>query len=149
MKTITSCIHNMRKKNAGFTFIELMIVVMILAILSSFAIPLYVNYKASAIQSEARVLLEGVWTGEISHYADKSVYTDDYVVLGSNPARDAKFYKNWELFVYPTDTKQNFIATCSTNLDRDVFLDSWLVTSDPTLYSGQKITNTFNDVKDE
>jgi type IV pilus assembly protein PilE len=132
----------------GFTLIELMIVVMILAILASFAIPLYVNYKAGAMQSEARILLEAIWTSEISYYSDKSVYTDNYDVLGTNPLDDSKFYKNWELFVYPAATLQDFVATCSTNLDRDVFMDSWMVSSDTTLTSGEKILNTFNDVQD-
>lgn len=138
----------MIRSTAGFTLVELMIVVMILAILASFAIPLYINYKAGAMQSEARVLLEAVWTGEISYYSDKSVYTADYDTLGSNPINDSKFYKNWELFVYPAATLQDFIATCSTNLDRDIFMDSWLVSSDTTLTSGEKILNTFNDVQD-
>ena len=136
-------------KRGGFTLIELMIVVMILTILASFAIPLYVNYKAGAMQSEARVLLEGIWTSEISYYSDKSVYSDNYQLLGTNPVNDSKFYKNWDLFVYPAATLQNFVATCSTNLDRDIFLDSWMVASDTSLTSGQKIVNTFNDVQDK
>jgi prepilin-type N-terminal cleavage/methylation domain-containing protein len=138
----------MIRRRDGFTLIELMMIVMIVAILGSFAIPLYVNYKAGAMQSEARVLLEGVWTGEISYYSDKSVYTDNYTLLGSNPVTTSKFYKNWDLFVYPPATLQDFVATCSTNLDRDVFMDSWIVSSDTTLTSGQKILNTFSDVQD-
>jgi len=136
------------RNRSGFTLIELMIVVMILAILASFAIPLYVNYKAGAMQSEARVLLESIWTSEISYYSDKSAYTDSYTLLGTNPVNESKYYKNWELFAYPATTLQNFVATCSTNLDRDVFLDSWLVSSDTALTSGEKIVNTFNDVQD-
>jgi len=136
-------------KRGGFTLIELMIVVMILTILASFAIPLYVNYKAGAMQSEARVLLEGIWTSEISYYSTKSVYTANYSLLGTNPVSESRFYKNWELFVYPSDAPQNFVATCSTNLDRDVFLDSWLVSSDTALTSGEKIINTFSDVQDK
>jgi prepilin-type N-terminal cleavage/methylation domain-containing protein len=137
----------MMRKRGGFTLIELMIVVMVLAILSSFAIPLYVNYKAGAMQSEARILLEGIWTSEISYYSDKSVYTDNYNLLGANPIEDSKFYKNWELFVYPLAVPQDFIATCSTNLDRDVFLDTWIVSSDTTLTDGEKILNSFSDVR--
>ncbi len=138
----------MVRNRRGFTLVELMIVVMILTILASFAIPLYVNYKAGAMQSEARVLLEGIWTSEISYYSDKSVYTDDYVLLGTNPVSESKFYKNWELFAYPAATLQDFVATCSTNLDNDIFMDTWLISSDTTLTSGEKIVNTFNDIQD-
>jgi Tfp pilus assembly protein PilE len=125
-----------------------MIVVMILAILASFAIPLYVNYKAGAMQSEARVLLGGIWTNEMSYYADKSVYTANYQILGINPPAESKFYKNWELFAYPPVTLQDFAATCSTNLDLDPFMDTWVVASDRTLTHGEKILHTFNDVQD-
>ena len=135
-------------RRSGFTLIELMITVMVLTILASFAIPLYVNYKAGAMQSEARVLLESIWTSEISYYSDKSVYTGDYTVLGTDPIHDSKYYKNWDLFSYPAATLQDFVATCSTNLDRDIFMDSWLVSSDTALTSGEKIVNTFNDVQD-
>jgi prepilin-type N-terminal cleavage/methylation domain-containing protein len=145
----THGIRSVVKRNrSGFTLIELMIVVMILTILTSFAIPLYVNYKAGAMQSEARVLLEGIWTSEISYYSDKSVYTQDYALLGTNPNSDSKYYKNWELFAYPAGTLQDFIATCSTNLDRDIFMDTWIVSSDTSLTSGEKILNVFNDVQD-
>lgn len=136
------------RRRGGFTLIELMIVVMVITILTSFAIPLYVNYKAGAMQSEARLLLESIWTSEISYYSGKSVYTDNYTLLGTDPEKDSKFYKNWDLFVYPMASPQDFIATCSTNLDRDIFMDSWIVSSDIALTSGEKILNTFNDVQD-
>lgn len=138
----------MIRKRGGFTLIELMITVMVLTILASFAIPLYINYKSGAMQSEARVLLEGIWTSEISYYSDKSVYTDNYTLLGTDPTTDSKFYKNWDIFVYMAPTFQDFVATCSTNLDSDIFLDSWIVSSDISLTSGEKIFNSFNDVRD-
>jgi prepilin-type N-terminal cleavage/methylation domain-containing protein len=131
------------RKRSGFTLIELMIVVMIVAILGSFAIPLYVNYKAGAMQSEARILLGGVWTGETAYYAEKSQFIVDNTIIGFNPVTEPKFYKNWDIFVYPPGTQEHFVATCSTNLDMDAFLDTWYLddlNKDPI--------NTFNDIQD-
>ena len=127
----------------GFTLIELMIVVMVIAILGSFAIPLYVNYKAGAMQSEARVLLGGVWTGETAYYADKSEFVVDNNVLGFNPLTDPKFYKTWDIFVFPPATREHFVATCSTNLDMDVFVDSWYLDD-----LSKNPVNTFSDIQD-
>jgi len=136
-------IRNIVRSRNGFTLIELMIVVMILAILGSFAIPLYVNYKAGAMQSEARLLLAGIWTGETAHYAEKSEFTLDNTVIGFNPMTDPKYYKTWDIFIYPAATREHFIATCSTNLDMDVFVDSWRLDD-----LNKNPINTFNDIQD-
>ncbi len=59
----------MMKKQAGFTLIELMIVVAIIGILAAIAIPAYQDYTAKAQGSEAFALLDGQKTplGEFFH----------------------------------------------------------------------------------
>ena len=55
-------------KQQGFTLIELMIVVAIIAILAAIAIPAYQDYTARAQASEAVTLLGGLKTPVVEYY---------------------------------------------------------------------------------
>ncbi|WP_307734488.1 pilin [Xanthomonas albilineans] len=59
------------KKQQGFTLIELMIVVAIIAILAAIAIPQYQNYLARAQFSEALTLTDGLKTQVAEYYANQ------------------------------------------------------------------------------
>ncbi|MCW0422248.1 MULTISPECIES: pilin [Xanthomonas] len=59
------------KKQQGFTLIELMIVVAIIAILAAIAIPQYQNYLARAQFSEAMTLTDGLKTQVAEYYASQ------------------------------------------------------------------------------
>ncbi len=52
-----------RRQQAGFTLIELMIVVAIIGILAAIAIPNFIRFQARARQSEANVNLKSLFTG--------------------------------------------------------------------------------------
>ena len=58
----------MQRKQQGFTLIELMIVVAIIAILAAIAIPLYLNYTARAQSSEAMSLASGLKPDLVEFY---------------------------------------------------------------------------------
>ncbi|WP_045727012.1 pilin [Xanthomonas sp. GPE 39] len=59
------------KKQQGFTLIELMIVVAIIAILAAIAIPQYQNYLARAQFSEALAVSDGLKTQVAEFYASQ------------------------------------------------------------------------------
>jgi type IV pilus assembly protein PilA len=52
-----------RRKQSGFTLIELMIVVAIIGILAAIAIPNFIRFQARARQSEANTNLKSLFTG--------------------------------------------------------------------------------------
>ena len=56
------------KKQKGFTLIELMIVVAIVGILASIAIPNFLNYQAKSQQVEVRTGLAAIYTGLMVYY---------------------------------------------------------------------------------
>jgi prepilin-type N-terminal cleavage/methylation domain-containing protein len=58
------------KNKKGFTLIELMIVVAIIAILAMIAVPMYQNYMQRARNSAAQSLLRQLATAEVSYSVD-------------------------------------------------------------------------------
>lgn len=76
---------------SGFTLVELMVVVAIIGILATLAVPQYKKFQAKSRQSEARLSLGGAYTIEQSFAAENSSYT---MCLGqAGYARDGvRFY---------------------------------------------------------
>ena len=64
----------MKKIQQGFTLIELMIVVAIIAILAAIAIPQYQNYIIRTQVSEGMNLADGAKTAVSEYYNNKGVY---------------------------------------------------------------------------
>lgn len=64
---------------SGFTLIELMVVVAIIALLAATALPQFRKYQAKSRTSEAKLALAGIYTAEESYYAEYNHY---YTCLG-------------------------------------------------------------------
>lgn len=76
----------MKRNQQGFTLIELMIVVAIIAILAAIAIPLYLNYTAQAEGSEALALSGGLKTDIAQFYSENGRYPTSNQSAGAAPA---------------------------------------------------------------
>ena len=63
-------------KSRGFTLIELMIVVAIIAFLSAIAVPKYFHYQAKARQVEVATMLASLHTAQLVYYAEHGRYSN-------------------------------------------------------------------------
>jgi type IV pilus assembly protein PilA len=69
-------IHDrLRKDDKGFTLIELMVVVLIIAILIAIAIPTFLGARKRAQDRQAQSNLRNALTSEKTYYADAQIYT--------------------------------------------------------------------------
>lgn len=89
------------KKNAGFTVIELMIVLVIVAILVSLAYPSYIQYVRKSKRGEAQQLLmnwsinQEIWRSNNTQYASEgnlAVPINDNYDFSTNGTPDATSY---------------------------------------------------------
>ena len=87
----------LRKPRAGFTLIELMIVVALIGILSAIAIPGYKSYQARSRRTEAYLNLSAMVRTEDAYYAEHQAYVG--MVGGSPPSvpgpPDGAFKRPW------------------------------------------------------
>ncbi len=67
---------DLKGRDEGFTLIELMVVVLIIAILISIAIPTFLGARRRAQNRAAQSNLRNALTAEKTYYVDTQVYTD-------------------------------------------------------------------------
>lgn len=75
-------LRSIGKGERGFTLIELMIVVTIIAILAAIVYPNYQNYILKSRRSDGKTLLTGIAAREEQYFMDNKAYTNNLANLG-------------------------------------------------------------------
>jgi prepilin-type N-terminal cleavage/methylation domain-containing protein len=119
-----------RKKEKGFTMIELMIVLVIMGILAALAIPRFMRATTRSKQSEAKQILKQIYVMQRAYRQENDTYCcngssmtegGQIITLGVEAMSGARY-------TYTITASQNaFSAQATANLDDDPVIDTWTV----------------------
>lgn len=119
-----------RRKQKGFTLIELMIVVVIIAILAALAIPKFMKATTKSKQTEAKQILKQIYAMQHAYRQEYNNYCcngasasagSSIPVLGVDVMVTARY-----TYVI-TAAPNTFTATATANLDDDPDIDTWII----------------------
>ena len=80
------------RQNKGFTLIELMIVVAIIAILAAIAIPNFLKFVAKTKRSEAKYNLEAIYKCEVSYFGEYNSFSNSFNTIRWRPDGTIYYY---------------------------------------------------------
>ena len=112
----------------GFTLVELVIAILIIAILSTFAIFTYRWMLNKARMTQARTALQHLVKGETVFFSENDRYTDDLSRIDFNPVK----YDYYQVSVVLDNDAMNFTGIASGI--GTMAGDRWFVTKDKNPY---------------
>lgn len=80
-----------KNSQRGFSLVELMVVVAIIGVLSTMAIPNIQKYIAKARQSEAKTNLSSLYTGEKAFFAEYNTFDSRFAAVGYTPEGQLRY----------------------------------------------------------
>jgi len=132
------------RKNKGFTLIELMIVVAIIAILAAIAIPNFLSFVSKTRRAEVKSNLEAIFKAEISYFGENNVFSNSFNEIRWIPVGVARYtytagneYYGKSLALNPEPAivaagadALSFSAYGWGNIDSDPIIDTWHIRQD-------------------
>lgn len=81
----------------GFTLLEILIVVIIIGILASIALPMYANIKKKAYSAEGVQGLNSLLQGELVYYQENSAFAGDQTKIAADVASGNYSYSTYNV----------------------------------------------------
>ena len=135
------------RKEKGFTLIELMIVVAIIAILAAIAIPNFLSFVSKTRRSEVKSSLSAIYKAELSYFGENDTFSPSFTDIRWIPMGTA--YYTYTLgveevgkdntanpkppSVVPVANDNGFLAYGWGNIGSDSIVDVWHINEMNTL----------------
>ncbi len=104
------------KRDAGFTLIEVLIVVVIVAILAAISVPIYIQYVKGARAADPQSTIGAIYNSAKMYYQDKGEYPTDVQVLEDEEylTIDLSTLDQWEFQIVGSNDQLDQIMGTST-----------------------------------
>ena len=132
-----------RRGEKGYTLIELFVVVVIIGVIATLAIPRFMQSTAKTKQSEAQLILKQVYEMQRAYRQETDTYypSDGSTIVvqpgGDFGRLDVEVMASARYSYSITATRTSFVATAgskgATGLDDDATLDVWTIDQTGTL----------------
>ena len=83
--------YNKMKNEKGFSLVELMVVVAIIGILASIAIPSYQKFQRRARQAEPKTMLSSIYTAQVAFIAEYGLGSPNLLQIGITPSGQVQY----------------------------------------------------------
>ncbi|MFA7537742.1 MAG: type IV pilin protein [Candidatus Cloacimonadaceae bacterium] len=121
------------RNESGFTLIELMIVIVVIGILATLAVPKYMTVTRKAKESEAKMFLSQLHSLQEAYYRENDTYAKTLEDLGFEQEKliSEGGKARYKVTLSSGDTKTyTAIATSTVDYDADGVYSVWRVSND-------------------
>ncbi len=117
----------------GFSLTELLVVIVIIGILASLAIPKFLSVTTKAKTTEAKLMLKQLHSLQMSYFLENDVYSNDLAMIGFAQERlktEGGTARYKIEIVEATESKFIAMATAVVDFDKDGTMNVWSVDQD-------------------